>query len=219
MPRRKKKKTRIDIAHARSVRDNPPSRPEDYTEFDVPGPEEANLPPQEQQKRAMMRMANVLGIETLPFKGERGFQVLKANYLRALVRCMGLVTTACANTGVSKMTLTRWRETDEVFSKAELSISDVCLDFVEGKLFNLIQNGDRQAIMFYLRTRGRHRGWVEQQRIPWIDPDRDGDDVFGASRAVINSGEYIALEELHREVPPESLDAAFKILEAEEASA
>ena len=39
------------------------------------------------------------------------------------------------------------------------------LDLAESKLMELVEAGNLAAIIFYLKCRGKHRGWVERQEI------------------------------------------------------
>jgi hypothetical protein len=52
-------------------------------------------------------------------------------------------------------------ERDPEFKKAVEQVADVTIDYVETQLFRQIQEGNAQATMFYLRTRAKHRGYVE----------------------------------------------------------
>lgn len=45
------------------------------------------------------------------------------------------------------------------------SFSGRLVDFAELKLEQAVRNGDRWAVLFTLRTKGRHRGYVEKKEI------------------------------------------------------
>lgn len=55
-----------------------------------------------------------------------------------------------------------WIEADEELQNAIDEIREELLDFVESKFFNLIRKGDKGAMIFFLKTIGKHRGYVEK---------------------------------------------------------
>jgi len=91
----------------------------------------------------------------------------KANFLIALEKSLGVITTACKKVGITRRTYYNYIEEDEEFRIACEEIGEVALDFVESKNFENIQNNNQQAITFYLRTKGKKRGFGEsiQQEI------------------------------------------------------
>lgn len=89
----------------------------------------------------------------------------KKAFLELLEKNLGIVTTTCKATGIARSTYYLWREQDEEFRKATEQVQDVAVDFVEGKLYTRINEGSDAAIIFYMKTRGRSRGYVEKQEI------------------------------------------------------
>ena len=59
----------------------------------------------------------------------------------------------------------RWLEEDEEYKQAVEDASEKTLDLVEKALINQIKNGSVQATMFYLKTKGRKRGFNEKIEI------------------------------------------------------
>jgi hypothetical protein len=86
----------------------------------------------------------------------------KALMIDALEKSYGIVTVACRNVGVSRQTHYNWIRDDKEYSSAVMSISEVSLDFVEGKLLSMINDGNATAAIFYLKTKGRARGYIER---------------------------------------------------------
>lgn len=74
----------------------------------------------------------------------------------------GIVTYACDKTGISRETYRQWKLKDPKFKAACEEVSEVVLDVVESKLLNKINDEDLTAIIFYLKTKGKHRGYVER---------------------------------------------------------
>lgn len=85
--------------------------------------------------------------------------------VKALEKSLGVVTTACRNIGIDRATHYRWLEDDPEYKAAVQALSDVALDFAESKLHSLIQEGDTTATIFYLKTKGKQRGYIERQEV------------------------------------------------------
>jgi len=89
----------------------------------------------------------------------------KKAMIEALEQSRGVVTDACNSTGVGRTTFYSWIKNDKVFKNEVDNIEDVAIDFVESKLFKQIENGNITAIIFYLKTKGKKRGYVERTEI------------------------------------------------------
>ena len=89
----------------------------------------------------------------------------KKAMIEALEKSLGIVTTACKSVGISRETHYRWFREDENYKQAVESISDIALDFAESKLHKQIETGDTTATIFYLKTKGKKRGYIERQEV------------------------------------------------------
>jgi len=76
----------------------------------------------------------------------------------------GIICVACESTGINRSTYYRWRESDKEFADAVDEVMDAQVDFVESKLMELINAHDTTATIFYLKTKGKKRGWTEKQQ-------------------------------------------------------
>ena len=83
----------------------------------------------------------------------------------AMESCHGIVSDACKSVDVSRVTYYKYLKEDEEFKKSIDEIEGVVIDFVEGKLFKLIEKGDVAATLFYLKTKGKSRGYVERSEV------------------------------------------------------
>lgn len=92
---------------------------------------------------------------------ERRIKAKKKKLLEALNESMGIVSYACQQAGVSRDTFYRWRSEDEEFAHDCETVQENTVDKVEGKLFTAISEGNLTAIIFYLKTHGKSRGYVE----------------------------------------------------------
>lgn len=85
----------------------------------------------------------------------------KKAFIEALKMSLGIVTKACEATGIPRRTFYSWRATDEKFEQAVQEINEIALDFVETQLFNKIKKGDTTGIIFYLKCKGKKRGYID----------------------------------------------------------
>ena len=107
----------------------------------------------------------------------------KKEILVALEAYHGIVTDACGSIGLSRSTFYDWLKTDLEFKAAVDEIQETALDFVESKLFQKIngistkshdgevyqQPPSDTAIIFYLKTRGKRRGYIERTELTGAD--------------------------------------------------
>jgi hypothetical protein len=93
------------------------------------------------------------------------FDIKKRAMIEALEKSLGIVTTAAKLVGIDRTTHYKWMESDPEYKLAVESISDVALDFAESKLHNSIEKGSDTAVIFYLKTKGKKRGYIERQEI------------------------------------------------------
>lgn len=89
----------------------------------------------------------------------------KEAMLEALERSLGIVTTACNAVGINRSTHYDWMRKDPEYKQAVKSIEDRTLDFAESHLHKLIKEGNPAATIFFLKTKGKARGYVERQEI------------------------------------------------------
>jgi len=97
--------------------------------------------------------------------GQTSTKKRKALMLQALEQTMGIVTPACKSAKVGSSTYYNWLEIDPEFKKAVDKMPDIALDFAESKLHELIKDKHPTAIIFYLKTKGKHRGYIEKSEI------------------------------------------------------
>lgn len=91
--------------------------------------------------------------------------VLKRGMIEALEANLGIVTPAAAKIGIHRSTHYYWMKTDPDYAAAVESVQDIALDFAESKLHEQIKENDTIATIFYLKTKGKKRGYIEKQEI------------------------------------------------------
>jgi len=82
-------------------------------------------------------------------------------FIEILKNSLGIVTTSCKKANVSRATYYLWKNGNPEFSKLCDEVIDITVDVVEQSLLNNIIKGDTTAIIFYLKTKGKSRGYVE----------------------------------------------------------
>ena len=89
----------------------------------------------------------------------------KSAMLEALKKHLNIVTTACKDVGIDRSTHYEWLKNDPDYKAKVEALDDVVLDFAESKLHQSINNGSDTATIFFLKTKGKKRGYVEKQEI------------------------------------------------------
>lgn len=91
--------------------------------------------------------------------------LLKSAMVQAMEKSLGIVTTACRNVGIGRDTHYRWMRDDNEYRQQIESIEGMALDLAESKLHEEILGGNTAAIIFFLKTKGKKRGYVEKQEV------------------------------------------------------
>jgi len=73
------------------------------------------------------------------------------------------MTFAAKRAGVGYATVKRYVAEFPSVAQAVVDAKEGMLDFAEGKLMEKIKAGDNTAIIFYLKTQGKARGYIERQ--------------------------------------------------------
>lgn len=84
----------------------------------------------------------------------------QAKFIEAYRKTLGNISSACNACGIGRTTYYRWLK-DKTFAKELKTVAEEQKDFVEAKLIKLIDEQNPTAIIFYLKTKGKDRGYVE----------------------------------------------------------
>lgn len=87
------------------------------------------------------------------------------DFLIAYEKSLGVLKPACEMTGMCRKTIWEWRKKYPEFDAACHECEEIAVDFVESKLYKLINDGAEASTIFYLKTKGRKRGYAERQEI------------------------------------------------------
>jgi hypothetical protein len=89
----------------------------------------------------------------------------KKQIIEALHHSNGVVTSAIESVKVHRSTFYKWMKEDEAFKQEVDDIRESALDFVESKMFERIENGSDTMIIFFLKTQGKKRGYIERSQL------------------------------------------------------
>ena len=82
----------------------------------------------------------------------------QAEFLDVLEKSLGVVSLALQKTGVKRSEFNEWLE-NIFFKERFMDTRESSIDYVENQLMKQINDGNIQAITFYLKTIGKERGY------------------------------------------------------------
>jgi len=103
--------------------------------------------------------------------------------LQCLKQSMGIVSHACEKADTARATHYEWYNNDQDYAAQVDAIQESCIDFAESKLMELINGAKHEvatakgevlqvqdgpnptACIFYLKTKGKKRGYVEKSEL------------------------------------------------------
>jgi DNA-binding Lrp family transcriptional regulator len=91
-----------------------------------------------------------------------GVKLSDAKIIKALEKNAGVITAAAESLGMDRASLSRRINKSEKLKTACEEISESMVDLAEGKLLLALRNGNMTAIIFYLKTKGKARGYIER---------------------------------------------------------
>jgi len=101
---------------------------------------------------------------------DKSRHIKKESMIQALESSLGVVTTACKKVDVPRSTFYKWIKEDAEFAEQVKDITNIALDFAESHLHKQIEDDNTAATIFYLKTKGKNRGYVEKQQIEINEP-------------------------------------------------
>jgi hypothetical protein len=91
--------------------------------------------------------------------------------LEALEKSLGVVTEALKSCNLSRTQFYKWMKDDSEFKENVEYLKNVAIDFAESQLYGLIAEKNPTAVIFYLKTKGKDRGYVE--RVENVNSQKD----------------------------------------------
>tara|TARA_R100000908_G_C3634057_1_gene73487 strand:- start:42 stop:401 length:360 start_codon:yes stop_codon:yes gene_type:complete len=96
---------------------------------------------------------------------DKSRHIKKETLLKALENSLGVVTIACKSADIPRSTYYKWLKEDQVFKQQVDDIENVALDFAESQLHKQIKDNSTSATIFYLKTKGKKRGYIEKAEL------------------------------------------------------
>ena len=97
----------------------------------------------------------------------------KETFLNCLKNKLCHISKACEAANIGRQTYYSWIEKDDKFKEQVEAAKEGLIDHVEHQLLQKIDSGDTTAIIFFLKTRAKERGYVEKQEITFSKPIED----------------------------------------------
>ena len=85
----------------------------------------------------------------------------KKEFLVAYEQLAWNISYACKSVGISRSTFYTWMK-DEEFENEFIEIKEGLKDYAESKLVAQVKSGNMTAIIYYLKTQAKDRGYVEK---------------------------------------------------------
>ena len=79
----------------------------------------------------------------------------------AFEKSAGNVSVSCKSVGISRNCYYEWRKNFPEFDEQMVELEEALIDIVETKLMKNINDGKTTEIIFFLKTKAKHRGYIE----------------------------------------------------------
>ena len=97
----------------------------------------------------------------------------KKIFINSLANNSGHISNTCKAINIGRQTYYNWIEDDNDFKEQCENVSESLLDNAEDKLQKLINDNNITAIIFFLKTKGRKRGYSESTQLELVRPIGD----------------------------------------------
>lgn len=133
-------------------------------------------------------------------KKQQQVQQHKKDVLLALEASLGVVTTACKKAQIDRTTFYRYLKEDAEFARQVKELENVALDFAESSLHKQIQAGVPASTIFYLKTKGKERGYIERQEMTGKDGGPIQTENVQPDLSKLSTEELLALREINKKL-------------------
>ena len=91
--------------------------------------------------------------------------IKKKAFLAKMESTLGNITASCKAANIARSTYYEWMEKDPKFAAAVNELAEANIDFAESCLKQQIKDGNTTATIFYLKTKGKSRGYIETHEV------------------------------------------------------
>ena len=112
-------------------------------------------------------------------------RITQTKVIQALHDANGILAQAANNLGCSRTTIYNYINKYPKVEKAYEEASETVIDKVESKLMALIKGGNVPSTIFFLKTKGRSRGYTEHSSIALTDPTGKKEYAADARNAIL----------------------------------
>ena len=109
--------------------------------------------------------------------------------INAIKTSRGILSSAADSLGCHRRTVDRYVAKYPTVREEYEEANERVIDFAESRLLKNINDGDTASIIFFLKTRGKRRGYVERQEVT----GKDGDPI---EQRVIHDFSQLSLDEM-----------------------
>ena len=103
----------------------------------------------------------------------------KKDFLIVFENNLGNISETCKKIGISRTTFYEWYKKDKEFKEKIEEIKESLLDFAESILMKKIKEGDNTCLIFFLKTKGKNRGYTER-----IETENKEVEEFSSEKAI-----------------------------------
>lgn len=89
----------------------------------------------------------------------------KQEFLEVYSQKANNIHLTCKAVGIERVTFYKWMREDDAFRDKITALEEGDIDSAETALKRQILDGNITAIIFYLKTKGKNRGYVERQEL------------------------------------------------------
>ena len=90
---------------------------------------------------------------------------MKKEFIKLYAKKACNITETCRCCNIDRQTYYNWREKDKEFDAELKHVEEGLIDFAETQLVKNIKDGKETSLIFFLKCKGKKRGYIEKQEI------------------------------------------------------